>query len=344
MSDKTTCDSARIWLPDALKTEQAGASLARTMHLAPITVLLRGDIGAGKTTFLRGFLRALGVTDDVTSPTYAIEQRYETETGLLLHIDLYRLSDAQSAEIVRDIDPDAAIVCVEWPERFEGTFEGSIVDIHLADAADGGAGRDLLVAFDPLPLPTDSLIEKWRNDVCLPEHIRAHCDTVAAIAVRCASELLRRGILVRTDLVRAAGKVHDLLKFVDFDGSQRHLFPEVSAQTQRVWSEWKERFEGMRHEAACSAFLEAEGFRELARVVRTHGATVDPLMPRRSIEEDILYYADKRVCGDKTVTLAERFDDFRIRYSDGVRTPFAQTLEEEAQRTERLLFPDGPAF
>jgi tRNA threonylcarbamoyladenosine biosynthesis protein TsaE len=98
------------------ETERAGSQLAA--ELAPgDVVLVSGELGAGKTTFVRGAARALGVTDPVTSPTFTIGQRYRGRVPVS-HLDLYRLSDmgAEDPALLDDyLGPDR-IAFVEWPE------------------------------------------------------------------------------------------------------------------------------------------------------------------------------------------------------------------------------------
>ena len=100
----------------AAETEQAGAALAA--ELAPgDVVLVSGELGAGKTTFVRGALRALGVTEEVTSPTFVVGILYERAA----HLDLYRLGGLQG-EDPGLLDPYFArdlVTFVEWPERAE---------------------------------------------------------------------------------------------------------------------------------------------------------------------------------------------------------------------------------
>ena len=102
----------------AAETERLGAELASALTGGDV-VLVSGDLGAGKTTFVRGAARALGVTGAVTSPTFTIGQRYAAAPPLayVSHVDLYRLSS------LRDEDPDLladyigadTITFVEWP-------------------------------------------------------------------------------------------------------------------------------------------------------------------------------------------------------------------------------------
>ena len=97
------------------ETEAIGARLARALVPGDV-VTVAGELGAGKTTFVRGACRALGVTAPVTSPTYTIGHRYEGDPDVS-HLDLYRFSDVSSAEWA-DLEPyfEDAVVFVEWPE------------------------------------------------------------------------------------------------------------------------------------------------------------------------------------------------------------------------------------
>ncbi len=113
---------------------------------APLVVTLSGDLGAGKTTLAQAICRGYGVTDDVTSPTYALVQEYAGGATPVYHLDLYRLdSPADLANIGwDDICSAHALVLVEWPER-AGSLLPPHVPIRLAhDAAD--ASRRLLLA------------------------------------------------------------------------------------------------------------------------------------------------------------------------------------------------------
>ena len=99
----------------AAETEELAAELARDLVVGDV-VAVSGELGAGKTTFVRGACRALGVTAPVTSPTYTIGHRYEGDPDVS-HLDLYRFKDVSPAEWA-DLEPyfDEAIVFVEWPE------------------------------------------------------------------------------------------------------------------------------------------------------------------------------------------------------------------------------------
>ena len=101
------------------ETEAVAARLASELRPGDV-VTVSGDLGAGKTTFVRGACRALGVTAPVTSPTYTIGHRYEGKLDVS-HLDLYRFTAVSHAEW-GDLEPyfEDAIVFVEWPEAAAG--------------------------------------------------------------------------------------------------------------------------------------------------------------------------------------------------------------------------------
>ena len=112
----------------------------------PLIVTLSGELGAGKTTLAQAICEGYGVTDQVTSPTYALVQEYSAAQSPVFHIDLYRLeSVAQLTNIGWDeILNGDALVIVEWPERAEGRLP-SHVPIAL-EYEPGDASRRILLA------------------------------------------------------------------------------------------------------------------------------------------------------------------------------------------------------
>jgi tRNA threonylcarbamoyladenosine biosynthesis protein TsaE len=127
------------------ETEEIAARLAR--RLAPGDVVtVAGELGTGKTTFVRGACRALGVTAPVTSPTYTIGHRYEGEPDVS-HLDLFRFAGVSAAEWA-DLEPyfDDAIVFVEWPEAGLGGLPPVRVAVRLEHA--GPTARRIHVEGD----------------------------------------------------------------------------------------------------------------------------------------------------------------------------------------------------
>ncbi len=110
-----------LHLAAAAATEAAGARLAPRLANGML-ISLSGELGAGKTTFARGVLRALGWTGRVKSPTYTLVEHYPFSSLYLYHIDFYRFDDPSEWETagLADCFRDDAVCIVEWPERVAG--------------------------------------------------------------------------------------------------------------------------------------------------------------------------------------------------------------------------------
>jgi len=122
-------------------TLAAGERLAAALRGGSV-VALAGDLGAGKTVFARGVARGLGITEPVTSPTFAIVQEYRGRHWRLCHIDLYRLrgaADALSFGLADYLADDQAVVLIEWPDRIAGLLAGrpGLVRVELRHCPGG---------------------------------------------------------------------------------------------------------------------------------------------------------------------------------------------------------------
>jgi tRNA threonylcarbamoyladenosine biosynthesis protein TsaE len=138
----------RLHLRDATATEAAGARLAGTLGGGMI-VTLSGDLGAGKTTLVRGCLRALGWAGPVKSPTYPLVELYPLSSLYFYHFDFYRFADPsewETAGLAECFGPQA-VCLVEWPERVAGRLPLPDVAFTLTYPADTSrSGRDLALA------------------------------------------------------------------------------------------------------------------------------------------------------------------------------------------------------
>ena len=119
------------------ETEALGARLARALEPGAV-VAFTGDLGAGKTAFVRGLARGLGIQDRVTSPTFTIVNEYEGGRLPLFHFDLYRLGSADELFDIgwEDYLARGGVCAVEWSERMEELLEPGTIRVDLRRGED----------------------------------------------------------------------------------------------------------------------------------------------------------------------------------------------------------------
>lgn len=153
-----------VHLPDEASTEQLGALVVQSLRSIGDGCVLHliGNLGAGKTTFSRGFIRSLGHAGAVKSPTYTLVEPYEELQPPVYHFDLYRLGDPEELEYmgIRDYLDNGAVCLIEWPERGEGILPEADCAIRL-ELADSGR-QAVLEAATPAGC---LLLEKLRNSL-----------------------------------------------------------------------------------------------------------------------------------------------------------------------------------
>jgi len=133
------------------ETESLGAELAALLGDGDV-VLVRGELGAGKTTFVRGAARRLGVSDPVTSPTFSIGHRYAGSGVTVSHLDLYRLSGLggeHDPALLDDYIGAGMIAFVEWPEDGAVELAGARLSVTLGHRGGDRRGVEIVELAPP---------------------------------------------------------------------------------------------------------------------------------------------------------------------------------------------------
>lgn len=121
-----------------LETKEVGEDLAKEIKRGPGAVVfgLKGDLGAGKTTFLQGFAKGLGIKEKVISPTFVIMNRFDLKGKFnnFYHLDCYRIEKSKEMESLgfeEIINNPKNIVCIEWPEKIKKLLPEDVISIKF---------------------------------------------------------------------------------------------------------------------------------------------------------------------------------------------------------------------
>ncbi len=136
------------FLPDERATIELAGRLGAALpeSLAGWTVLLAGELGAGKSTFARALIRMLGHSGPVPSPTYTLVEPYRVPRGAIYHVDLYRVTNDDELRFLGWNELDDGLRLVEWPERAPGLTDQADLQLTLAYSGAGRTARFLALS------------------------------------------------------------------------------------------------------------------------------------------------------------------------------------------------------
>lgn len=140
----------QIFLADDAASIALGKQIAQGLPGTQCTFHLKGDLGAGKTTFSRGFIQSLGHTGNVKSPTYTLVEHYQLNERDIFHFDLYRLADPEELDYLGldDYFTGNAICLIEWPEKAGNYLPAPDIEISLSYHQQGRLAE--ITAMSPL--------------------------------------------------------------------------------------------------------------------------------------------------------------------------------------------------
>lgn len=158
-------------LPDEAATGQLAARIAAAMDDGAV-FHLDGELGAGKSSFARALLQALGVTGRIKSPTYSLVENYPLARGQAWHLDLYRIADPDELQWlgVDALGEPDAVVLIEWPQRGQGAIPPPDIELALAYAGPGRHAR-----LSAHSARGERLLERLDTGAAMPVQGRARC-------------------------------------------------------------------------------------------------------------------------------------------------------------------------
>jgi len=309
-------------------------------------VLLFGDLGSGKTHFVKGIARGLGITDTIKSPTFAYVNRYSTGNDqFFYHYDLYRLNvgdDLSSIGYEETTQDEKSVNVIEWADRLI-ELPDKYIRVDFTTKKDHH--RIKIEFFDPEVVPED-MIEKFYEEWSTPVHVRNHIKQVTNVAMQLADAYVQKNEIIDMNLLYTAVMMHDIARVCDFRKLDKSHF--IEKITDEKWEKWKtirKRCKGVHHADAAEKFFRELGFSKTAELIYVHKSRVIAQERERinTLEEKIIYYADKRVKHDETVSLKERFLDGWERYGkydDAKTRRLFQKVEKETYKLEKELFEE----
>lgn len=309
-------------------------------------VLLFGDLGSGKTAFVKGLAHALGIEKfSVKSPTYTYIRHYKLKSANFYHIDLYRLDgfDELLAEEIGELCHEKEnIVIIEWADKIDFKLPKAKFEISFEYLAENQ--RQIIVTSGIFQqsrgnFDVNLIYQKYRT----PPHVIRHCKKVAWFAEKLAKEFVKKGHMVDIEGIVDAANVHDALRVCDFRDFDEKNFSDISKEDLKVWKELRRKYGKIGHAKAMGNILMKMGESSIANLVYKHDFNL--VAKLETLEEKIIYYADKRVNMDKVVSLKKRLQAGKERNLTGKskskeRSDIVEKIYELEAELSKLLGKD----
>ncbi len=337
---------------DIKKLKKLAEQLARRVLCFPEggqVIFLKGEVGAGKTTFARFFSEYFGVSS--SSPTFSIIEvvsgKHKNTDINIIHADFYRATQERSEEVLdeyrdeypiysrKDFQKQAQnIYLLEWipdemKQEFFYDYNIPTIEIEFSHIFEGeetsSEWRNIEIVFkNPYSLSVGEA-RKLLDVYQTPLHVRDHIEVVRKIAVFCAEKLRENALPIDCELVESGAILHDCVRYVDFpklpqnadDREQIQYYkPEENITDKKCafWERIKSKYRTVHHAYAMQDILLSMHFDATGQVVKSHYTGDIFRSELFSLEEMCVYYADKRALHDTFVTIQERLIDGAKRY------------------------------
>jgi len=340
-------------------------------------ILLFWEVWTWKTHFTKFLLDKLWVKWQIKSPTYSFSNFYEvknscnlkstapchieptsschiepveiwnnknpsTNSGWQLiknissiwHYDIYRLKKGENLELIDEHFFWNELVICEWAEKLQNKPENRI-EITFKKISENE--REISFEFIWTSL-NDIQIKRLYNFYKTPEHVKKHIAVVTNVAINISENLIKKWILVDKWLVSTSAKLHDLVRYVDFQWwvIKEKIPYEVDDETIKFWKDFSEKCKWIHHADVAHDILDDLWYPEVWKVIEAH-KNHQIFKWFRTIEEKIVYYSDKRALHDKLVNIEERIKDWKKRYWKEWNDDYRNRLKKKLSILEKEL-------
>ena len=299
-------------------------------------ILISWEMWSGKTHFIQFLLKELWVKEKIKSPTYTLANHYKSPIWNIWHYDVYRIDENQDFLDIEEHFISNDLVIVEWAEKLKSKPDNRI-EIKISPWKTPNSNRIFDFKFFWTSLSTiqiNKLFKKYNT----PKHVLRHIYLVTHVADRISKNLIENWILIDSKLVHCWAMLHDVIRYIDFKWwIQKDRIPyNVSDIEIKNWEKICKMYKWFHHADAAWEILEQMWYLEIWKVIRAHKSRqiLDSL---NTIEEKIVYYADKKVLHDKEVNIKERLIDWNKRYGEEGKKGYWKVLYKELMKLEKEL-------